>query len=40
MPWRTVLQNITLPLEIQGLSADKARERALELVDLVGLTGF
>ena len=40
MPWRTVLQNITLPLEIQGLSADKAREHALELVDLVGLMGF
>ncbi len=40
MPWRTVLQNITLPLEIQGLSADKAREHALDLVDLVGLMGF
>ena len=40
MPWRTVLQNITLPLEIQGVPNRAALERAQELVDLVGLQGF
>lgn len=40
MPWRTALENITLPLEIQGVPADEARGRAQELIDLVGLQGF
>ena len=40
MPWRTVLENITLPLELQGLAPDHARLKAQELVDLVGLEGF
>jgi NitT/TauT family transport system ATP-binding protein len=40
MPWRTVLQNITLPLELQGVDAAVAGAKAKELVDLVGLQGF
>ena len=40
MPWRTVLQNITLPLELQGMPSDEARARAEDLVELVGLSGF
>lgn len=40
MPWRTVYQNITLPLELQHTPADAVQERARELVDLVGLQGF
>ena len=40
MPWRTALENITLPLEIQGVPADEACARAQELIDLVGLQGF
>jgi NitT/TauT family transport system ATP-binding protein len=40
MPWRTALENITLPLELQGVSPDEARLRAQELIDLVGLQGF
>jgi NitT/TauT family transport system ATP-binding protein len=40
MPWRTTLQNITLPLEIQGEDVESARQRAIELIRLVGLTGF
>ncbi|MCJ7734310.1 MAG: ABC transporter ATP-binding protein [Anaerolineales bacterium] len=40
MPWRSVLRNITLPLEIQQISAGESRERAMELIELVGLTGF
>ena len=40
MPWRTVLGNITLPLELQSVPAAEAAARAQELIDLVGLTGF
>jgi NitT/TauT family transport system ATP-binding protein len=40
-PWRTVLHNITYGLELQGkLSKQEMKERALGLVDLVGLRGF
>jgi len=40
MPWRTVLENITLPLEIQKVDSREARTMAQELVELVGLHGF
>jgi NitT/TauT family transport system ATP-binding protein len=40
MPWRTALENITLPLEMQGLPLETARERAASLMELTGLTGF
>ncbi len=39
-PWRTVLANVCLPLQIQGV--DKARARSIALAQLakVGLAGF
>ncbi len=40
MPWRTALENITLPLELENVPPDERRARALELIELVGLTGF
>ncbi len=40
MPWRTAIQNITLPLELQGIDREEAQKRAQELIDLVGLQGF
>jgi NitT/TauT family transport system ATP-binding protein len=40
MPWRTVLENITLPLELEGTPSAECIERAHELVRLVGLEGF
>jgi NitT/TauT family transport system ATP-binding protein len=40
MPWRTVLKNVTLPLEVQGLAAARASRLAEEMLALVGLTGF
>ncbi len=38
LPWRSVLSNVLLPIEISGLGDH--RERAHELLDLVGLGGF
>jgi NitT/TauT family transport system ATP-binding protein len=40
MPWRTVLENILLPLEIQHVPHAIAMSKAQALVDLVGLAGF
>jgi len=40
MPWRTVLRNVTLPLEVRGLKAEEAGQQARELLKLVGLEGF
>jgi NitT/TauT family transport system ATP-binding protein len=40
MPWRTVLDNIKLPLELEGAGEVKAQNKAREMVRLVGLKGF
>lgn len=40
MPWRTVLNNVLLPLEISGVNGSQADREAMELIELVGLTGF
>jgi len=40
LPWRTVLGNILLPLQLQGVPEAQARAQAQEMVRLVGLEGF
>ncbi len=40
MPWRTVIENIELPLELDGVNKELARAKAQELIELVGLQGF
>ena len=40
LPWRTVLDNVILGMEIQGVPLRKARERALPLLQRYGLAGF
>ncbi len=40
LKWRTVLDNVLLPAEILGLPMKPARERARDLLTLVGLDGF
>ncbi|MFZ5884823.1 MAG: ABC transporter ATP-binding protein [Chloroflexota bacterium] len=40
MPWRTVMQNIMLPLEIHGVGNHAAQKKAREMIELVGLQGF
>lgn len=39
-PWRTVLDNTALGLEVQGLSKKAAREKARDLFSTFGLSGF
>ncbi len=41
MPWRTVLENVLLPIEIQQKKVtDADRAHAVELLNLMGLGGF
>ena len=40
LQWRNVLDNVLLPTEILGLDKRKSRERAMDLINLVGLGGF
>ncbi len=40
MPWRTVLDNTILGLEVQGVSRREARSRALSHFDAFGLAGY
>lgn len=40
MPWRTAIENIILPLELEGIRLDEAQKRAYELIELMGLEGF
>lgn len=40
MPWLTVLQNVELGLEAQGVPKAERRGRAIEAIDIIGLDGF
>jgi len=40
MPWRTVIENIKLPLEVKNIEDQTAQTKAREMVELVGLQGF
>lgn len=40
MPWRNVLDNAALPLEIQGMEREQAYEKVLGLLPLFGLEGY
>ncbi len=39
-PWLTVLENVEIGLKAQGVSQNESREKALKMIDLVGLDGF
>ena len=40
MPWRTVIENIKLPLEVKNMDEATARAKTHEMIALVGLQGF
>jgi len=39
-PWLTVLENVEIGLEAQGIALDERRQRALAAIDLIGLDGY
>lgn len=39
-PWLTVLENVQLGLEAQGVAPAESRRRSLQAIDLIGLDGF
>lgn len=39
-PWLTVLENVEMGLINSSLSKEERRERALEMIDMIGLDGF
>ena len=40
LPWRTVLDNVMLPIHVLGLDRTEGEERARGLIEMVGLAGF
>ncbi len=40
LPWRNVLQNVMVPVEVQKRERGKFEERARQLLAMVGLAGF
>ena len=40
IPWRTVLENIMLPLELDSKGGGDTRAKAQKLIELMGLEGF
>ncbi|WP_137391075.1 ABC transporter ATP-binding protein [Rhodoligotrophos defluvii] len=40
LPWRTVLDNVAMPLELAGWPARKRRDAARAMIEHVGLDGF
>ena len=39
-PWRTVIENVSFPLEIAGIGKAERHQRARRFINLVGLAGF
>ena len=39
-PWLTVLENVEIGLEAQGIAPDQRKKRALAAIDLIGLDGY
>ena len=37
--WKTVLQNVALPLILKGISKNEANEKAMDMIKIVGLEG-
>lgn len=40
LPWKTVAENVELPMKLQGIDRKTRKEMAQKYIDLVGLQGF
>ena len=39
-PWLTVLENVTLGLELKNITEEEKKEKAMRVIDMVGLDGY
>jgi NitT/TauT family transport system ATP-binding protein len=39
-PWRTVIENVSFPLEIEGMPKARRHDKARHFINMVGLNGF
>jgi NitT/TauT family transport system ATP-binding protein len=40
MPWRSLIDNVSFPLQVVGAAKSERHDRAAELISMVGLAGF
>jgi ABC-type nitrate/sulfonate/bicarbonate transport system ATPase subunit len=40
LPWKTIIDNVTLPLLLRGMKKNKAREEAYRYIEVMGLKGY
>jgi NitT/TauT family transport system ATP-binding protein len=40
MPWRTLIDNVSFPLQVSGIAKSERDDRAARLIKMVGLGGF
>jgi len=40
MPWRTLIDNVSFPLQVAGVAKSERYDRAASLIEMVGLSGF
>lgn len=40
LPWKTIMENVVLPLDIKGLNKKSSREKAAKYIELMGLFGY
>lgn len=40
LPWRTILRNVEIPIDVRRMNRSQYRERALALLEMVGLSEF
>jgi NitT/TauT family transport system ATP-binding protein len=40
MPWRTLIDNVSFPLQVAGVAKSERHDRAVDLIEMVGLSGF
>jgi putative hydroxymethylpyrimidine transport system ATP-binding protein len=40
LPWKTILRNVVLPLDIKGADKNASREKASKYIEMMGLKGY
>lgn len=40
LPWKPVIDNVTLPLQLKGVSKKERQEKAMDVINMVGLKGY